>query len=243
MQTSWINAMHNYTTAAKEVVKVIRGVVPVATWRLILIVGVSTTVLISSGMADPGSFGPEDAIRRFNDIALEDVSYVEVESEENSFHGGATHFSRIAYVDGVWLLLQRDVINNVWHLGAILVENDIAYFTQMGQETELIAQTCTSCHANGPRLIRGRIVSGDPDVVKSYNALIRDSGLIRAYEPLESPACTSCHNNVNRTALTRFNEETIYYLVSRNHMPPDRALTAPERKAIFDWIKTETVNH
>ena len=207
-------------------------------WAIVL-------VPLLSACDNSHEFGPEDAIRRFKRLSLDSVDFVEIESEENSFHNGADTFSRIAYVDDIWLLRQRDVIDDIWQIGAILVKDDIAYFSQLGQYPKLIAQACTSCHPNGPRLLRGRLVSGDPGVVKSYNEAIQKSGLIRAFEPpnepaildesLEIEACTACHNNKDRSNLTSFNEETVYFLVSRNYMPPDEPLSDEDRKAIYRW--------
>ena len=65
----------------------------------------------------PDSPGQESISRLESEVALRVMrkakfdwgNYVEIESGENSFLGGSTHLSRVCYVDGVWLLMQREI--------------------------------------------------------------------------------------------------------------------------------------
>ncbi len=172
---------------------------------------------------------------------------VEIESGENSAHGGVTHYSRVCYVDGVWLLKQRDNTEESWHDNALLVEDGTVYFAEVGDEPSLFRSGCVTCHPNGPRAVRGELRHGTPELLAALNERVRETEVVRPFFPptyagggierLALSPCNQCHDGKTRAYLFGFNAEPIRYLFDNGHMPPPEVeITEKESRSLYEWL-------
>ena len=212
-------------------------------WALAL-----TTTVLFIGEVSGNDFSPEDALAIIQNTRFDSLNFVAVESEENSFLGDAAHISRVCYVDGVWLLEQRDVREHAWDRSGILVKDGVAYFAAL-DPPELLGGDCVVCHTNGPRALQGPIVDGLRDVMVRLNEQVREDGVVIAYVPpddpvrpsdrLTLPVCVECHDDVRRSALYGTQVRSMYYQTDRGHMPPEKVMTKAEKLELYGWMRLQ----
>lgn len=206
---------------------------------------------------EPDSLGQETTALSKADVALRMMcetqfdleNYVEIESGENSFLGGFTHFSRVCYVDGVWLLMQRDIRKDDWEVNAISIREGIVYFARLGDKPGLFGGECVMCHSNGLRALRGKLRHGTPELLAQINEQVRRMKVVRPYLPptdlpqtteqLELAPCIKCHNGKTRSFLFGLQVGSIRYMLEQGHMPPDEGLTKEVRRELFKWVRAQ----
>ena len=189
------------------------------------------------------------ALRMMRDVQFDWENYIEIESGENSFLGGLTHLSRVCYVDGVWLLMQRDIRMDDWEVNAITIREGMVYFALLGDKPGLFGGECVECHANGLRALRGKLRHGTPELLAQINEKVRRMKVVRPYLPptdlpraterLELAPCIRCHNGKIRSYLFGLQVGTIRYMLEQSHMPPDEGLTKEARRELFKWIRAQ----
>ena len=187
------------------------------------------------------------ALRMMSRTRFDWQNSVEIESGENTAHVGFTHYSRVCYVDGVWLLKQRDIRAEDWHSNALLVQDGTVYFAEVGVESGLYGGECVTCHASGPRALRGELRYGTEALLSELNERVRKTGPVRPFSPpndpvpegkrLELAPCNRCHNGETRAFLHDVQAEPIRYLVEHGHMPPDEELSVVHRRHLYEWLE------
>jgi hypothetical protein len=200
----------------------------------------------SSGFSS-AQVSPEAALRRMVETQFDSTRYVEILSSENTFHSRKQIVSRVCYVDGIWLLAQKESGATQWHYGGILIQDGIAYFADLAGP-RLSGAVCVSCHANGLMMLDGQVLQDDHHLIEGFNDMVREQGMITAYVPptdplpesvsLEVDACRRCHNGKKHAKLFGFQAEAIYYQTWTEHMPPNKPLTTENRLAVMSWIRT-----
>lgn len=183
------------------------------------------------------------ALAKIMAATFDDGHALEILSDENTQAGEEPYVSRISVQGDVWLMRQWNPSNGWASFGLTIVDGR-AYFASLDGRPRLHG-TCASCHANGPRALRGTLLDGEASDIARFNARIEGMMPIRPYypvsqrpshlDPLLVPGCTECHDGFTRRVLTRENAWTIGFRLGNKTMPPGGADVATTR-AVRAWL-------
>lgn len=105
-------------------------------------------------------------------------------------------------------------------------------------------ESCYSCHASGPRLVRTYdLPKVDPTVLGEFNRKLLSYGAaqfgdsvdpVRLGPPLDDARCTGCHDGATRGRLYAMHLPTLgYYLQTLRSMPPGAPLDPDAARALI----------
>lgn len=156
----------------------------------------------------------------------------------------------------IWILRQKKLTGELtWRTYAIVqvktVSPNVAYFFDIEPGAHLFrGQTCYTCHASGPRVIRPLrpdLIWGG-DVAAGFNERIAANGFVEMHFPSNEAAwprgpalpvepCVECHTpGGERGPLYRVHSESIRTFVANGAMPRDGQIAAAQMAELEKWL-------